>query len=73
MEESHDNHIRIEPQINRKVHIRASEIIKKFRTFHDRQAFCKENSKSTFLIFRFIFSQRKWIRFHLLFKVLTRR
>ena len=46
MEESSGSHIRIEPQINRKVHVRASEIIKKFRTLHDRQAFCKENSKS---------------------------
>jgi hypothetical protein len=46
MEESSGSHIRIEPQINRKVHVRDSEIIKKFRTLQDRQAFCKENSKS---------------------------
>ena len=61
MEESASNHIRIEPQVNRKVHVRSSEILKKFRTLHDRIAFCKENSKSKFLIARPIFSKRKWI------------
>ena len=57
MEEPGENHIRIEPKINRKVHVRASEIIKKFRTLNDRKAFCKENSKSKLLIRRPFFSK----------------
>ncbi len=45
MESSNANHINIIPIRGRKATIPASEIIKKFRSLKDRQAFCKENSK----------------------------
>ena len=34
--------------VERKVKVRASEIIKRFKSIKDRQAFCKENSKHNF-------------------------
>lgn len=40
-----DNDAINEELVNRKVKVRASDIIKKFKTIQDRQAFCKENSK----------------------------
>ena len=54
MEEA-NNHLQIIPQIREKVTVRASEIIKKFRSFRDREGFCKENSKNLNLILRPIF------------------
>ena len=33
---------------NRRVKVRASEIIQRFKSIQDRQAFCKENSKYIF-------------------------
>ena len=42
--EEQNNQIRIIPQIKEKITVRASEIIKKFRSF--REGFCKENSKN---------------------------
>jgi len=44
MEES-NSHINIIPQNNNKINVRASEIIKKFRSHYDRESFCKENSR----------------------------
>ncbi len=44
--EEQNNQIRIIPQIKEKITVRASEIIKKFRSFRDREGFCKENSKN---------------------------
>ena len=54
MEEA-NNHLQIIPQIREKVTVRASEIIKEFRSFRDREGFCKENSKNLNLILRPIF------------------
>ena len=44
--EEQNNRINIIPQIKEKITVRASEIIKKFRSFRDRGGFCKENSKN---------------------------
>jgi len=44
MEINENNNIRIGDGMQRRVVVPASEIIKKFRTKRDRQAFCKENS-----------------------------
>ena len=44
--EEQNNQIRIIPQIKEKITVRASEIIKKFRSFRVREGFCKENSKN---------------------------
>ena len=57
MEINNDNKIRIEKGIQRKIVVPASEIIKKFRTKNDRQAFCKENSNYIHIMHRFIFSR----------------
>lgn len=57
MEDSGVSNIRMELRINNKVHVRASEIIKKFRTLYDRKAFCKENSKKKLLIYRPFFPE----------------
>ena len=43
MEIQENNNIRIGDDIQRRLVVPASEIIKKFRTKRDRQAFCKEN------------------------------
>lgn len=45
MENSGSNHININDGLRRKVTVRASEILSKFKTKADRQAFCKESSK----------------------------
>ena len=55
MEPSDNNHINIVPEIKQKVIVRASEIIKKFKSFKDRESFCIENSKLFLLLFRPLF------------------
>ena len=57
MEEQNNNHINIIPQNANKIIVKATEIIKKFRSYHDRESFCRENSKRIYLIFRFLFSE----------------
>ena len=56
MEEQEINHINIIPQRHNKITVKASEIIRKFRSFRDRESFCKENSKLFLLIFRPVLS-----------------
>ena len=41
----------------RKISVNAGEIIKKFKSFKDRQMFCREMSNYIFLILRFIFPE----------------
>ena len=53
-----DNDAINEELVNRKVKVRASDIIKKFKSIQDRQAFCKENSKLNNEYKRFNFSKR---------------
>ena len=58
------------PQLpQRKVSVKATEIISKFKSIKDRQGFCREMSILKFIIFRFIFSSRNRIRFNILFAV----
>ena len=45
----------------RKISVNAGEIVKKFKSFKDRQMFCRELSKIISIIFRFIFPQRMWV------------
>lgn len=47
MEDQMNNNAINEQEVKRTVKVRASDIIKKFKSIHDRQSFCKENSKST--------------------------
>ena len=48
---------------HRKVSVKASEIINKFKSIRDRQSFCKEMSKiQIYNIFRFVLSERNRIR-----------
>ena len=61
MEPSDNNHINIIPEMKQKVTVKASEIIQKFKSFKDRESFCKENSKFFLLMFRPLFPKR--IRF----------
>ena len=44
--EEQNNRINRIPPIKEIITVRASEIIKKFRSFRDREGFCKENSKN---------------------------
>lgn len=72
MEES-NNHINIIPQVKNKITVRASEIIKKFRSFHDREAFCKENSKNKILNLRPLLSKGVRLRLDIFPAIFTRR
>ena len=69
-EEINQNNNQIE---NKKIKIRASEIIKRFKSIKDREAFCIENSKKNFYYIRFIFPSRIWVRFNLFFTFFKRR
>ena len=48
MEEQFDINQNNNQIANRKVKVRASEIVQRFKSIQDRQAFCKENSKHNF-------------------------
>ena len=52
MNDARNNNININIELNRKITVLASDIIKKFKTKQDRIAFCKENSKSKYIIFK---------------------
>jgi len=52
MSEARNNSININIEINKKISVLASDIIKKFKTKQDRIAFCKENSKIKYIIFK---------------------
>ena len=55
--------INIDNGNERMVKIPAVEIIRKLKTKEDRQNFCRENSKPTYIIFRLVCSdERTWIR-----------
>ena len=51
------------PQINnnRNVIIKASDILKKLRTYQDRKNFALENSKFNHITFRLVSSKRNWV------------
>ena len=51
MSDARNNNININIEVNRKITVLASDIIKKFKTKQDRISFCKENSKSKYIIF----------------------
>lgn len=52
----------------RKISVNAGEIIKKFKSFKDRQMFCRELSKIIPIIFRFIFPEGMRLRFNFFFE-----
>ena len=56
----------------RKISVNASEIIIKFKSFKDRQMFCRELSKIITIIFRFIFPEGMRIRLNFFFKISLR-
>ena len=58
-EEQVDNNINVQA---RKISIEAGEITRKFKSFKDRQMFCKEMSKIKFIYFRFILPEGTWFR-----------
>ena len=53
------------PQINENgnVFVKATDIMKKLRTYQDRKNFALENSKFNYFISRLVSSERIWIRF----------
>ena len=60
--------INIDNGNERMIRVPAIEIIRKLRTKEDRQNFCRENSKPTYIIFRLVFpDERAWAWFQCFF------
>ena len=56
--------INIDNGNERMIRVPAIEIIRKLRTKEDRQNFCRENSKPTYIIFRLVCpDERAWVRY----------